>query len=323
MAAFDPEFYISRLFSSQRDFAGLEAELWAFQYRHNPVIHAFCRELGTNKQVSVPIGFFKHFEMKTGEWTPETNFYSSGTTGQIPSQHPVKDLSLYEKNSLEGFFSFFPRQPYRILGLLPSYLERSGSSLVHMVKTWIAAFGLPGSGFYLHDFESLRIALKESEAAGERILLIGVAYALLDFAEEMGIQLPPDAIVIETGGMKGRKEEIIREELHARLKAGFGLPHIYSEYGMTELLSQAYTDHTGRFRPAPTMRVYVSDIHLNRLIEPAGISGRLHIVDLANVYSCAFIATDDIGRIYPDGTFEVLGRLDTAEMRGCSLMDTR
>ncbi|MDX2249271.1 MAG: acyl transferase [Bacteroidia bacterium] len=320
MPEFDPEIFFAQLYSETRDFNSLEADLWTFQYRHNPAIQAFCKELGTDQPVSVPIGFFKHFEMKTGEWMPETNFFSSGTTGQIPSRHPVKDISLYEKNSIEGFFAFFPRQRYRIMGLLPSYLERSGSSLVHMVKTWIEVFGLPGSGFYLHDFDSLRKTLEESAALGERILLIGVAYALLDFAEEKPIQLPPDSIVIETGGMKGRKEEMIREELHTRLQAGLGLKRIYSEYGMTELMSQAYTDITGRFRPAPTMRVYVSDIHLNRLIEPVGVSGRLHIVDLANVYSCAFIATDDIGKMYPDGTFEVLGRLDTAEMRGCSLM---
>ncbi|MEZ4826910.1 MAG: acyl transferase [Bacteroidia bacterium] len=320
---FDPEDFFRRIHQPGASFQELEAALWEYQFQNNPVVSAFCRELETTGPVSVPIGFFKHFHMKTGDWEPQVLFSSSGTTGQAPSLHPVRDLTLYDKNCLEGFFRFFPRQQYRVLGLLPSYLERTGSSLVHMVKTWIEAFGLPGSGFYLYDFDALRQSVREAMVAGEPVLLIGVAYALLDFAEETDFSFPPDTIVIETGGMKGRKEEITREELHHRIGKGLGLSHIYSEYGMTELMSQAYTDHTGRFRPASTMRVYVSDIHLNRLIEPPGISGRLHIVDLANIHSCAFIATDDIGRMHEDGTFEVLGRLDTAEMRGCSLMDNR
>jgi len=189
-----------------------------------------------------------------------------------------------------------------------------------MVKVWIDTFGLPGSGFYLYNFEELRKAIAEAMDAGERIILIGVAYALLDFVDEQKLQLPSDTLVFETGGMKGRKKEMIREELHQHLREGLGLDQIYSEYGMTELMSQAYTDVSGRFRTPPTLEVFVSDIHLNRLLQKPGISGRLHIIDLANIHTCAFIATDDIGRKYEDGSFEVLGRLDTSEMRGCSLM---
>ena len=320
MMEFDLNGYVEQLFSPDSDFATLEQSLWEYQSRHNPVIRNFCKELSTNAPVSIPIEAFKRFDMKTGGWEHGMIFESSGTTGQIPSRHFVKEPSIYEQNVIHGFHAFFPEKKYRVLGLLPSYLERGNSSLVYMVKTWIDHFGLPGSGFFLNDFEALTRAVWEGADAGEPIILIGVAFALLDFAEWQPVQLPPETIVIETGGMKGRKEELIRSELHERLKNGLGIDLIRSEYGMTELMSQAYTDETGRFRTAPTMRVFVSDMYLNRLVEPSGVSGRLHIVDLANVHTCGFIATDDIGRMHPDGSFEVLGRLDHAEMRGCNLM---
>lgn len=269
----------------------------------------------------MPIAFFKQFEMRTAApWPVEAVFESSGTTGSTPSRHLLRDRSLYEENTLLGFRHFFPEKKYRILALLPHYLERGSSSLVHMVKVWMERLGLPESGFFLHDFEKLRQSLLEAKAAGEPILLMGVAYALLDFAEQYPLTLPPDSIVIETGGMKGRREELVRDELHRRLQKGLGLEQIRSEYGMTELMSQAYTVAQGRFRPAPTLRVRISDVHLDRLDQPAGVTGRIHLIDLANLHSCAFIATDDLGRWYPDGTFEVLGRIDTAELRGCSLM---
>lgn len=320
MMEFDLNGYVKQLFGPNPDFAALEQSLWEYQSLYNPVMHNFCEELGNYEQISFPIEGFKRFDMKTGDWEHKLIFESSGTTGQIPSRHFVKDSSIYERNVIHGFHSFFPAEKYRILGLLPSYLERGNSSLVYMVKTWMDHFGLPGSGFFLNDFEALTRALWEGAEAGEPIILIGVAFALLDYAELHPVQLPPQTIVIETGGMKGRKEELIRSELHERLKNGLGIDLIRSEYGMTELMSQAYTDETGRFRTAPTMRVFVSDIYLNRLIEPPGVSGRLHIVDLANIHTCGFIATDDIGRMHPDGSFEVLGRLDHAEMRGCNLM---
>ncbi|GAB4422979.1 MAG: acyltransferase [Bacteroidia bacterium] len=317
---FDWAAYQQALQAPEVDFDTLRQRIWQYQYQHNAVVRAYCDHLGTDRQTFMPIAFFKRREMKTGVWTPQAVFESSGTSGQEVSRHPVRDLALYDANALRGFFHFFPRQSYRILALLPSYLERGHSSLVHMVRGWIDTFGLPGSGFYIYDFAALRQALAAAVRAGEPILLIGVSYALLDFAETHPVALPPDAIVMETGGMKGRREELIRDELHARLRAGLGVAHIASEYGMTELLSQAYARQDGRFFPAPTLGIYVSDLHLSSLPVPDGVSGRLHLIDLANAHSCAFIATEDIARRYPDGSFEVLGRIDTAELRGCNLL---
>ncbi len=322
---FDPHLFRHQLFSGQFDFDAMAAALWRYQVAQNPVMRDFAERLGRPRDeiISMPIAFFKHFAMQTGgTWEPEAVFTSSGTTGQVPSRHLVRDLSLYDQNSLCGFQHFFTASRYRILALLPSYLERGHSSLVRMVQVWMDNFGLPGSGFFLRDFAALRARLEEAQALGEPVLLIGVAFALLDFAEEQPTQLPPDTVVIETGGMKGRREELIRSELHARLCAGLGVEQVHSEYGMTELMSQAYTGAGGRFRPAPTLRVQIRDLHLDRLRLGPGITGRIHLIDLANLHSCAFIATDDLGRWHEDGTFEVLGRVDAAELRGCSLMYT-
>lgn len=313
--------FLDRMFAGVTPFTQLRDELWAWQYANNPIMREYADGIGVQGPTSLPISFFKHFKVQTGDtWQAQTTFESSGTTGQEPSRHHVRDLRIYERGLLAGFHHRFAERSYRVFALLPSYLERQTSSLVYMSKHWIETFGLPGSGFYLHNFEELQQGLNEASEAGEPILLIGVAFALLDFVERYSLQLPPDTIVIETGGMKGRKEEIVRTELHQILRAGFGVPQIHSEYGMTELLSQAYTRENGRFICPPWMQVFSTDIHLNTLLQPHGVSGRLHIVDLANIHSCAFIATDDIGKVYADGSFEVLGRLDTAEMRGCSLM---
>jgi phenylacetate-coenzyme A ligase PaaK-like adenylate-forming protein len=319
--SFSASDFQQKLFAPQADFDSLTDELWAYQSQHNPIMGRYLAELGTRKRSFIPISFFKQFEMKSGpDWQAEAVFESSGTTGQTPSRHFVRDLSLYRQAALQGFFHFFPNKSYRILALLPSYLERGNSSLVQMVKLWIDEFGLPGSGFYLYNFEALRKAITEASEAGEPIILIGVAFALLDFVEEKAIQMPSDSIILETGGMKGRKEEIIRDELHARLSAGLGVENIGSEYGMTELLSQAYALKAGRFLAPPWLRVFISDIYLPHLPKAPGRSGRINLIDLANVHSCAFISTDDIGRLHADGSFEVLGRLDQSEMRGCSLM---
>ncbi len=315
--------YRQKLLSGHFDFDEMAHDLWRYQLAHNPVMRRFAGglERPLDSPISMPIAFFKHFELQTSApWEPETIFESSGTTGSTPSRHLVRDLKLYEENTLLGFRHFFPEPRYRVLALLPSYLERGSSSLVHMAKVWMETFGLPNSGFFLHDFQALHHSLTDAQQAGEPILLIGVAYALLDFVEAFPMPLPADSIIIETGGMKGRKEEMVRHQLHDHLKKGFGVPVIRSEYGMTELMSQAYTVEEGRFRAAPTLRVRVSDLHLDRLDQPPGVTGRIHLIDLANVHSCGFIATDDLGRWYEDGTFEVLGRIDTAEMRGCSLM---
>ncbi|MEO0898092.1 MAG: acyl transferase [Bacteroidota bacterium] len=319
-SAFDPNHFIEQLFEGKKSFEDMADELWAYQKAHNPIMSEFVQKLGWKGQVSLPIEFFKAFPFKTGEFEAEAIFQSSGTSGQSPSQHFVKDLNLYERNVIQGFKEAFAYQPYKILALLPSYLERNNSSLVHMVKTWIDDFGLPSSGFYLYNFEELKKAIVEGREAGEPMILIGVSFALLDFAEQHPIQLPEDTLVIETGGMKGKKKELVREELHALLKKGLGVEHIYSEYGMTEMMSQAYLGKNGRFIPSSTLKVWTSDFHLQTIPSKLGVSGRLHLIDLANVHSCAFIATDDIGRVYEDGSFEVLGRIDTSEMRGCNLM---
>lgn len=324
MNAFSPIHFRERLFSGEVAFETLRDELWAWQREQNTTLRAYCEALGRTEPTFLPIEFFKHTAIQSAPpWEAALHFESSGTTGQVPSRHLVRDPDLYRESAIRGFFHFFPEKPYRILALLPSYLERQHASLVHMVQLWIDTFGTAGSGFYLHDFEALDQAIVAAVDAREQVLLIGVSFALLDFAafiNKAGKTLPQDAIVMETGGMKGRREELTRQELHTQLQQGFGLPSIASEYGMTELLSQAYAREKGRFHCPPWMRVEIADIHLPTLKQPTGISGRLLITDLSNVHSCAFIATDDIGRMHEDGSFEVLGRLDHAEIRGCSLM---
>ena len=318
---FSSDIFSQHLFTSDLDFEPLAQQLWDYQRSQNPVIQTFCQQLGSTERTWIPIEFFKAFALKTGgDWEASYVFESSGTTGQTPSRHYVKDIQLYETALLKGFTHFFPQQSYRILALLPSYLERGNSSLVHMVKTWIDHFGLPGSGFYLYNFEELQQAIGEGGDAGEPMILIGVSFALLDFAEQYPQTLPPNTWVIETGGMKGRRAELTRTTLHERLCAGLGADNICSEYGMTELLSQAYAMEGGRFHTPPWMRIDIRDLHLPDLPRPQGSTGRICITDLANMHSCAFIATDDLGRQYPDGSIEVLGRVDNSELRGCNLM---
>ena len=314
------DFSPSQFFSPNFDFAAVSQQIWEYQYAQNPVIRQYCAYLGTKQPTFIPIEFFKHFEMKAGKWEAEAIFGSSGTTGQTPSRHFVRDLSLYHEISLQGFWHFYPKQAYRILGLLPSYLERNDSSLVQMVKFWIEKFGLPNSGFYLHNFEALKQAIYEAEDAGEPILLIGVAFALLDFADYFQGKMPKNTIVMETGGMKGRKRELMRSEMHELLQKGLGVSHISSEYGMTELISQAYSLKNGRFYCPPWLKIHISDIHLSHIPQPYKVTGRINVIDLGNIHSCSFIATDDLGRMYEDGSFEILGRIDNSEMRGCNLM---
>lgn len=307
-----------KLFSTHSDYNALAQVAWQHQYSQNAVCQRFADALQTQEAPFLPIECFKHFDLKAGEWQEEAIFESSGTTGQQPSRHFVRDLALYKRIAIEGFFRFFPKKEYKILALLPSYLERGNSSLVQMVRFWIESFGLPNSGFYLHNFEELAKAIYETE--GEPILLIGVAYALLDFAEYFDGNMPPHTLVMETGGMKGRKAELTREELHTELQQGLGVSHIYSEYGMTELMSQAYFLQDKRFHAPPWLKIVISDIHLPTQTVPIGTTGRINVIDLGNIHTCSFISTDDLGKMHPDGSFEVLGRIDYAEMRGCNLM---
>lgn len=310
-------------------FNDLALEVFRFQYAQNALYRSWVDTLGVHPpEVAavrdipfLPVSFFKTGVVRTTHFAPEAVFESSGTTGTGGSRHEIKDLQLYRTSFTKGFQAFYgPVEDYCIIGLLPAYLERSNSSLVMMVHELIGLSGHPDSGFYLYEHEALYALLQKLEAAGQKTLLIGVTFALLDFAEKYSLQLQ-HTIVMETGGMKGRRKEIIRPELHAFLQQRLGVKAVHAEYGMTELLSQAYSAGEGRFHCPPWMQVLV-----RKEDDPLDISDRgdglLNVIDLANIYSCSFIAVDDIARIHPDdgGGFEVSGRADNSDIRGCSLM---
>ncbi|HLI93730.1 MAG TPA: hypothetical protein VKU83_08980 [Puia sp.] len=325
---FLPFFPANGLFTlAEREFVPRALDIFRFQYAQNPLYRDFVRSLGAGPESVgriedipfLPVGFFKSYSVRTGEFLPEITFESSGTTGQTQSRHPVKDLDVYKASYRSGFSAFYgPVQDWCVIGLLPAYLERSHSSLVFMVDDLIRLSAHPDSGFYLYDHERLRDVLLRLEAEGQKTLLIGVSFALLDFAEHHQLELH-HTIVMETGGMKGRRREVTREELHAVLRARLGVPGVHAEYGMTELLSQAYSSGGGLFRCPPWMKVLVRSEDDPLEVTAAG-NGLVNVIDLANIWSCAFLATDDIGRIHPDGRFEILGRADNSDVRGCSLM---
>ena len=309
------------------NFASLALAVFRYQANENPLYRQFLSLLG-KKPESVerlqdipflPIAFFKSQLVQSGQWAPESWFSSSGTTGQIPSRHAVRDLQAYLDNTQRGFEPLYgPIRHWRILALLPSYLERSGSSLVAMADHFIQLSGHPDSGFFLHNHDELAHVLQQRKK-GEHTLLLGVSFALLDFAAQHPMDLS-DVTIMETGGMKGRREEMTREELHNTLREAFNCEQIHSEYGMTELFSQAYTLGGSFFQPAPTLRALTFESNDPFCPALPGKTGVLNLIDLANLDTCSFIATEDLGRIHPDGRFEVLGRLDAAEMRGCNLM---
>jgi hypothetical protein len=312
---------------TKEDFTGLALDIFRLQYQHNKLYWAYSDSLGIDpvtvdaiqKIPFLPIGFFKTHSVQTGLFDPEIIFESSGTTQTMPSTHRVKDLSLYKESFMLGFERRYGVvKDQVIIGLLPSYLERTGSSLVMMVDTLIRQSAHRDSGFYLYDFESLADLLKRLEQEGQKAILIGVSFALLDFAEQFP-QLLKHTIVIETGGMKGKREEITRPELHAHLKKGFGVESVHSEYGMTELLSQGYSAGDGIFESPPWMRILVRDEDDPLDVREEGI-GPVNIIDLANIHSCSFIATEDLGRVLADGSFEIMGRMDNSDLRGCSLL---
>ena len=268
----------------------------------------------------LPIGFFKSQAILSSNNAASLVFSSSGTTGMTQSLHLVTDASVYEKSFNTAFDLFYGDiEKTCFLALLPSYLEREGSSLIYMVDALIAASKHPDSGYYLHNHEDLYQKLKELNDKGQRTILIGVTYALLDFIEQYHINFP-ELIVMETGGMKGKRKEMVREELHQTLTTGFGVNHIHSEYGMTELLSQAYSYGEGLFNCPPWMKIYLRDTNDPLSLVNDGKTGGINVIDLANVNSCSFIATQDLGRLNPDGSFEVLGRFDNADIRGCNLL---
>jgi hypothetical protein len=302
-------------------------ELFRFQYQNNLLYREYSNLFSANpvsvkelKQIPfLPVSFFKSGRVVAGDFVPEFIFESSRSTGQVPARHFVKNLDVYRKSSVKGFEFFYGSiGEFCILGLLPAYLERTGSSLVWMVDEWMRISNHPENGFYLYEFEKLRELLLKLESRKQRTLLIGVSFALLDFAEKYTMQLS-NTIVMETGGMKGRREEITRLELHQLLKEKLGVTRIHSEYGMTELLSQAYSTGEGIYQPVPWMKMLLRDEDDPLTIRESG-EGLLNIIDLANRYSCSFISTDDVSKLYEDGSFEILGRMDNSDIRGCSLM---
>jgi phenylacetate-coenzyme A ligase PaaK-like adenylate-forming protein len=268
----------------------------------------------------LPIQFFKTHQVITGEKEPHIIFSSSGTTGSTTSKHYVHDLKLYEQSFTKAFeLQYGQPTDYVILGLLPSYLERTGSSLIYMVNHFIKHSPHPESNFYLNNLEELYKTLQSLESQGKKTLLIGVSFALLDFVEQYQLRLN-HTIVMETGGMKGRRTELVRAELHEQLCQGFGVDCIHSEYGMTELLSQAYSKENGVFECPPWMKIVIRDTEDPLTILPPNKNGGINIIDLANLNSCAFIATQDLGKLHHNGSFEVIGRFDHSDVRGCNLM---
>ncbi|MFP4555365.1 MAG: acyltransferase [Bacteroidales bacterium] len=314
--------------ATSQSFERTTLDVFRFQAEQNGVYKQYLKLLNVNPESItnvfdipfLPISFFKTHNVYTHAQTPEKTFSSSGTTGAQISKHPVASLPLYRKSFLKGFeLAYGSPKKYCFLALLPSYLEREGSSLVYMVDALINESQLPLSGFFLNNYDELIETLQILEQSRQPTILIGVTFALLKLAKEHAIKFD-STIVMETGGMKGRGKELVREELHSLLMHAFGVKAIHSEYGMTELLSQAYSKGNGVFVTPPWMRVVARDPYDPLTVIPNDGSGALNIIDLANLYSCSFIQTDDLGVINPDGTFEVTGRMDGSQIRGCNLL---
>ena len=313
---------------TEAEFTNLALDIFNFQFENNKIYRSFCDLLYKHPSAVktiqdipfLPIQFFKtHKVLSTTEAT-KAIFRSSGTTGSTRSTHYVSNLEIYRSSFRLGFRYFYGDiKNYVVLALLPSYLERTDSSLVFMVNDFIEQSEHPDSGFYLDNYAELAQKLKQLDAQGEKVLLIGVSFALLDFLDSHKFQLK-NTTVMETGGMKGRRKELIREELHKQLKKGFGINTIHSEYGMTELLSQAYSKGQGDFVTPPWMRILIRDTEDALCTLPSGKTGGINVIDLANIDSCSFIATQDLGKINANGSFEILGRFDHADIRGCNLM---
>jgi phenylacetate-coenzyme A ligase PaaK-like adenylate-forming protein len=313
---------------TENEFLIQALRIFKFQYANNSVYRTFCDHLhvdpNTVKSLEqipfLPIEFFKSKSVVSSPKLEEIIFTSSGTTGSETSKHFVTDLSLYEESYLQAFKQFYGSiEDYCILALLPSYLERTGSSLIYMVEDLIVKSNHPKSGFFLNEYEQLHQLLLELQKTETKILIIGVSFALLEFTEQYQLSLK-NTIVMETGGMKGRRKEIVRQELHQLLSAGFGVNEIHSEYGMTELLSQGYSKGNGIFDCPTWMKILVRDTEDPLTYQKTGKTGGVNVIDLANINSCSFIATQDLGKINDDGTFEIIGRFDNSDIRGCNLM---
>ncbi len=314
--------------SNGKQFEKIALKIFRFQYESNSVYREFCEllkiEKGSVKSLQqipfLPIQFFKSHDIVSSSEPIQEIFTSSGTTGMITSKHLITDVYLYEKSYRNAFSDFYGKiEDYAVLALLPSYLERSGSSLIYMVKDLIELSNNSNSGFYLNNYDELISKIIELDSSGQNVILIGVTYALLDLIEKQKFQLK-NTIIMETGGMKGKRKEIIREELHEILCEGFGVSSIHSEYGMTELLSQAYSLGNGIFECPNWMNILIRDTEDALSYVNTGKTGGINVIDLANINSCSFIATQDLGKKYSNNTFEVLGRFDNSDIRGCNLM---
>ena len=326
---FDIEKYCAEIGSdsvSER-FDVLAMQAFYFQYMQNPVYHKYCDllnvDVGAINYIEdvpfMPVEFFKAHKVICDGRDAEVVFTSSSTTGAVPSSHYVADAELYRCAFVSGFRQFYGEpSEFCILGLLPAYLERTGSSLVYMVDGLIQLSNNELSGFFLHNHDELYDTICKLETMHHKYILIGVSFALLDFAEKYRLNMR-HGIVMETGGMKGRRKELVRSELHSILKDSFGVQSIHSEYGMTELLSQAYSFGDGVYRSSRTMKILVRETNDPLSVRRSG-SGAINVVDLANIYSCSFIQTSDLGQVFDDGTFSVSGRFDSADVRGCNLM---
>ncbi|MCB4798511.1 LuxE/PaaK family acyltransferase [Neotamlana laminarinivorans] len=314
--------------NSKEAFESMALQVFKFQFENNRVYRSFCDLLykhpSSVKTVTeipfLPIQFFKTHEILSEKKNIEATFTSSGTTGSNTSKHLVTNLNIYEQSFIKGFKHFYGNiEDYVVLGLLPSYLEREGSSLIYMVDHMIKTSKHKESGFYLNNLSELKNTLIKLNSENKKVLLIGVSFALLDLVETHKFNLK-NTIIMETGGMKGRRKELIRTELHNILKKGFGVNHIHSEYGMTELLSQAYSKGNGVFSCPPWMQIITRDPEDALTIQTAGKTGGINVIDLANINSCAFIATQDLGRVKQNGEIDIIGRFDNSDIRGCNLM---
>jgi phenylacetate-coenzyme A ligase PaaK-like adenylate-forming protein len=321
---------LNRIFNIQHEqqFTEIALAVFKHQFKHNKVYRSFCdllyihpSSVTTIEEIPfLPIQFFKSRQVLSSLDEVQETFTSSGTTGSVISKHLVTDINLYKESYLKGFAHFYGNiEEYTVLALLPNYLEREGSSLVFMVDDLIQKSKNSESGFYLDNREELAQKLIELDKTGQKILLIGVSFALLDLIEMQQFSLK-NTIIMETGGMKGRRKELVREELHTILQNGFGVSEIHSEYGMTELLSQAYSKGNGIFETPPWMKILTRDTEDALTMNASGKNGGINIIDLANYNSCSFIAAQDLGKVHENETFEIIGRFDNSDIRGCNLL---
>ncbi len=315
---------------SPTEFNEIALSLFRYQYKNNKIYNRFVDALGISEskvyhseQIPfLPVSFFKTHKIVTGDFVEEVVFESSGTTGMETSKHYVIDEGLYQQSFTKGLELFYgDLSQYAVFALLPSYLERQNSSLVYMIEKIMTKSNRQMGGFFLNNLEDLQTQLLEAQRQGLKIMLFGVTFALLNMAENHPVDIP-DALIFETGGMKGRRREITRMELHEKLSKAFGVEKIHSEYGMTELLSQAWSAGDGIFRCPSWMKIMIADTNDPLSFLETGRTGGINIIDLANFHSCSFIATQDLGRVFEDESFEVLGRFDNSDIRGCSLLVT-